>query len=124
MKKIIIILGITVIFLTIAVIGIGYWMILTLPPQKIIFTNNSNFSVASTEIKYCNEIIYLKSIKSRESISKDLKRAGDCDFDIKIIFSDDSVIEKNNLGYITNYDGSKSIFVVSEQKELNFLQEH
>ena len=91
-------------------------------PVKIIFINDSNISVSSAEIKYCNQTINLFDIKPSESISRDSKRGGDCSFNIKIIFSDDNVIENNNLGYITSGLDIENIFQITEHRELNFSQ--
>lgn len=123
-KKNIITLGTVITFILIAIVVSGYLWLSNELKQKIIFTNNSNHSIDSIEIKYCDKILNLNDIKPHSSFSENIKANFDSHFDVKIIFSDGTVIEENNLGYITNSDGSDNIFLITENKELNFSQEY
>ncbi len=118
-KKIIITLSIVI---SVVVISTYFW--LSEFQQKIIFTNNSDIIIDLAEIKYCDKTLNLNNIVSKKSVSRYIASVGDCDFDVKITFSDNTIIEKNNLGYITDSDGSDSVFQITKQKELIFFQEH
>jgi hypothetical protein len=114
--------GIAIIFLIIVSIG-GYFLLFKVQ-QKIIFINESDYTIESIEIKYCNTVLNFNDIQKGQSFSENIQAECDSAFDVKIIFSNGTTIEENNLGYITNSGGSNSIFKVTINKELNFTQEY
>jgi len=113
-----------VIFVIILLILGGYWLVKDQLQQKIIFTNDSSYSLNSVEIKFSGEELIFKNIQKQSTIRKNITANYDGAFDVKIIFSDGFIIKENNLGYITNGDGSKNVFLITQERELIFDQQH
>jgi len=108
----------------ITIILLGYLYLLCITQQRIILKNNSNELIESFSINYCDEVLSIDTMKASSSFSKRISVNSDCDFDVKITFSSGDILEENNLGYITGEDGSDSIFIITEDKKLNFSQEY
>jgi hypothetical protein len=123
-KKNIITLSIFIIFVIALLVFGGYLWLKDQLQQEIIFTNDSKHSINLVEINFSGEELAIKNIQPQSTIRKNITAISDGDFDVKIIFSDDFTIEENNLGYITNGDGSNNIFLVTEERKLIFNQEH
>ncbi len=88
---------------------------------KISIKNASGKEIQSLELVYANEKLPLKKIAPNETISQNITFTEDGDFDIKIIFSDTTILEKNNLGSISPEQGTKNSFIIRE-KEILFSQ--
>lgn len=120
-KKIITISTIVIVLIIIAFFA--YLWLKDLFQPTVVFSNNSEQTIESVQINYCDEEILLKNVESKSTISKDIESNQDCSFDIKVVFSDNSIIQKENLGYITNGDGSDHIFVITKENELELNKE-
>lgn len=116
-KKIIIILS-TIIVVLLVIAFCGYLWLKDQLQQTVVFKNKSEQTIDSVQIRYCDEEILLQNIESMSTISRNIESHNDCGFDIKVVSSDNSIIQKENLGYITNGDGSDHVFVITKENKL------
>ncbi len=123
-KKNIISLLISIVILIIALILSGYLWLLNQMQQKVIFFNDSSYGINSVKINFSGKELTLNDIQPQSIIHENIVANSDSAFGVKIIFSDNFIIEESNLGYITNGDGSDNIFLITEDRKLIFDQEH
>lgn len=123
-KKNIITLIASIIILVIVVIITGVLWTKSDLQQKIVFANESNYNINLVKINYSEKELVLNNIQSQSTISENITANSDGYFDIKIMFSDGFEVQQNNLGYITNADGSDNIFQVTQERKLIFNQEY
>lgn len=121
-KKYIITLS-TIIIVLLIIVFCGHLLLKDLFQQTVVFSNKSEQTIESVEIKYCDEKILLQNVESKSTISKDIESHQDCGFDIKISFSNGSIIQEEDLGYITNGDGSDHVFVITKGNILELNNE-
>ncbi len=114
---------IKILILLIVIIIVGYFWGMNEIRQDITVMNNSQSSIESIKVNYCSDEEWSSfNIAPRSFYSEKIVVICDSSFDVRIVFDDGSSIEKKNLGYITSNDGSENIFLVTENRQLEFSQ--
>lgn len=121
-KKTLFILIAIVILLSLSIVG--FFVIKEEFSQKLIIENNSGTEITTIEIKYANKVLGIDNIGIGEKIVENIESNIDGDFDIKITFNTGQILIKDNFGYITNLDGSKSFITIRSTDNIEFNQSY
>lgn len=119
-KKTLFILIAIVILLILSIVG--FFVIKEEFSQKLIIENNSGTEITTIEIKYANKVLGIDNIGIGEKIVENIESNIDGDFDIKVTFNTGQILIKDNFGYITNLDGSKSFITIRSTDNIEFNQ--
>lgn len=119
-KKTLFILIAIVILLILSIVG--FFVIKEEFSQKLIIENNSETEITTIEIKYANKVLGIDNIGIGEKIVENIESNIDGDFDIKVTFNTGQILIKDNFGYITNLDGSKSFITIRSTDNIEFNQ--
>jgi|LAHU01.1.fsa_nt_gb hypothetical protein len=121
-KKTLFILIAIVILLILSIVG--FFVIKEEFSQKLIIENNSGTEITTIEIKYANKVLGIDNIGIGEKIVENIESNIDGDFDIKVTFNTGQILIKDNFGYITNLDGSKSFITIRSTDNIEFKQSY